>query len=174
MSAAIFFFFRYWILVFTENNSIAICIAFHSPFQLLPPFMTHTHTHIIYRGTDISEIDPGWRRPVIKLVQDQSRSTIDQQTLIPYGVHFKRLTTCDFTSRSTEISTSSDYQKSLSHEASVGGSYGFFSFKASVSYKTFQQKQQSSRTTSFESRAECSELRATLEKYYNHEAEGMC
>ena len=124
------------------------------------------------RGDDVSDRDPGWRRPVIKLVLDQARSTLDQLTLVPYGVSYKRLTSCQFSSTAEEISSFSDYQKTLSHEATAGGNFVFFSFSVSVKSKSFRQNQEKSKQSTFESKAECAEVKMSLEKYFDHQPEG--
>jgi hypothetical protein len=41
------------------------------------------------RGTSKSELDPGYRHRVIDIVTDQSRVTLDQLYLMPYGGKLK-------------------------------------------------------------------------------------
>ena len=132
------------------------------------------------RGSDISEVDPGFRSPVIKLRQTQTRQTIDQEYLVPVGVHVRYTTACKFASKATEISSEAEYRSevakeaSQSNKASISGSYGMYSMSANLAfskseqYKKFSETKERFQTVTFEARALCSEFRASFKEYDSH------
>ena len=69
------------------------------------------------RGTENSEVDPGFRYRAIKLRTDQKRKNADQVFVIPYGVDTLAGFSCKFSSNSKEISNEQEYQTQLSTEA---------------------------------------------------------
>ena len=125
------------------------------------------------RGTETSELDPGFRKRVIELTQDQNRNTVDQQFLRPYGVDILEGFTCKFSSKSTELSNEVDYQSSLSTEASmsttssVSGAFAVKgipiegsaknAFTSSEKFESFRQMSSLTQTISYEAKAQCTE-----------------
>ena len=65
------------------------------------------------RGTESSNIDPGFRASVIKLVNDQNVLTVDTDYTVPLGTELRYITSCEYSSRALEISSSSSYQREL-------------------------------------------------------------
>ncbi len=132
------------------------------------------------RGSDISEADPGFRSPVVKLRQEQTTLTIDQEYMVPLGVDVRYITACKFASKATELSSDTEYRSEVSKEASQsveasgGISAGLFSisanyaFKESSQYKAFSETTQSLQTVTYEARALCSEFKASFKPYYSH------
>lgn len=132
------------------------------------------------RGSDISEADPGFRSGVVKLIQEQTELTIDQEYMVPLGVDVRYITACKFASKATELSSERQYQSEISREASqstevsAGASAGLFSISASYSfsqsskYKEFTQSTRETQSVTFEARALCSEFKAALKPYYSH------
>ena len=135
------------------------------------------------RGSETSELDPGFRASVIKLVQDTSMRTLDQSFSVPLGTELRFLIACEFSSTSTELSSVDEYQSQLSSESTVtetsgfGFSFLFFSysnkksFSKSQRYSSFASSRTQTRSTGFESRAFCTEVQGHLQKYYEHELE---
>lgn len=70
------------------------------------------------RGTENSEVDPGFRYRAIKLRNDQNRNTAASVLFrLPYGVDTAAGFSCKFSSNSKEISNEQEYQTQLSTEA---------------------------------------------------------
>ena len=65
------------------------------------------------RGTESSNIDPGFRASVIKLINDQDVKTIDTAYTVPLGTELRYITSCEYSSTASEISSSSSYQNEL-------------------------------------------------------------
>jgi hypothetical protein len=65
------------------------------------------------RGTESSNIDPGFRASVIKLINDQDVRTVDTVYTVPLGTELRYITSCEYSSQASEISSSSSYQNEL-------------------------------------------------------------
>jgi len=132
------------------------------------------------RGSDITELDPGFRSGVILLQQSTSSFSSDKKIAIPLGVELRYLTSCEFSSKATELSDVRDYQRRLSRESKVsaggglfGGLKGFsgsfdFSYSKSDRFMSFQNDRSRTQNAEFESSAICTEFEGRLNSYYNH------
>jgi len=132
------------------------------------------------RGGESTELDPGFRGGVIQLEQKQDTLTLDGDYTVPLGTELRYVTSCQFDSKSKEMTSASDYETELKSEASVSTSFGIgfsflgFSFGASASFseskksKSFARDRLETQTTAFEARALCTEFEGKLKKYYDH------
>lgn len=137
------------------------------------------------RGGDVTELDPGFRRSVIKMVNDPNRKTNNGDFVVPLGTELRYTTSCMFTSKSVEVATTSQLQEELNKEAKwnyeasaeVGGGIGALgsakvSFESAYSeskkVKEFTNSRREQKETSFESKALCTEFEASLQRYFNH------
>ena len=113
------------------------------------------------RGTESSNIDPGFRASVIKLVNDQNVLTVDTDYTVPLGTEMRYITSCEYSSKASEISSSSSYQRELrrsvestfskatnerntrdgSGRSSSGGSFLGFGGSSSSSFKTSESSE---------------------------------
>lgn len=135
------------------------------------------------RGGLNTELDPGFRSSIIKLVTEEGVTTQNGEFRIPLGTDLRYTTTCQFASKSNEIASTSQYQRELSSEATVTrqtsasgnilgfkfGSDSFFS--RSERYESFSSNRATTQTTSFESKALCTEFEARLHRFHTHERE---
>jgi len=69
------------------------------------------------RGSESSELDPGFRYRVLQLRQVQSDLTIDTEFTVPLGTAIKYTSSCKYDDSSVEVSSDSDMRTSLSKEA---------------------------------------------------------
>ena len=69
------------------------------------------------RGTESSNIDPGFRASVIKLVNDQNVLTVDTDFMVPIGTELRYITSCEYSSQSVQVSSSATYQRQLRQTA---------------------------------------------------------
>jgi hypothetical protein len=141
------------------------------------------------RGSETSELDPGFRYRVVRLQQDQANLLLDEEYMVPFGTSLKYTSSCKYDSKSTEISSESDMRSSLSGEASMdsssesssGGSFGVgtifsfskqvsesHSFSLSSSFESARESRTAKSSVSFEAKAVCSEFEASLIPGYNH------
>ena len=132
------------------------------------------------RGSDITEIDPGFRSRVVKLRQEQTTLTIDQEYMVPLGVDVRYITACKFASEATELSNESEYRSEISKETTQKTEYsggvssklfsvsGEYAFSSSSKYKEFVDTSRATQTVTYEARALCSEFKASLKPYYSH------
>jgi len=141
------------------------------------------------RGSDSSELDPGFRYRILVLRQEPSNTTVDFAYLVPLGTAVKYTSSCKYDSSSTEVSSESDMRSSMEKEvtstesSSTSASVGFanliesFSASVSASYAFSQSEKfestsatsQKSSSVSFESRAVCSEFEASFIPDVQHE-----
>lgn len=133
------------------------------------------------RGSRTSELDPGFRRGVIKLVAIEEALTLNNEFAVPKGTELRYTTACQFESKSTEVSTTSQYQKELSLESTVtrqtSASFNIFGlkfgtdsyFSMSEKYRSFAKQRTEAQTTTFQTRAFCTEFEARLQRFYDHE-----
>jgi hypothetical protein len=133
------------------------------------------------RGSLNSELDPGFRRSVIKLVAVDEELTLNNEFAVPKGTELRYTTACQFESKSTEVSTASQYQRELTLETAVtrqtsasfnilGLKFGTEShFSRSEKYRSFSKQRSETQTTTFQTRAFCTEFEARLQRFYDHE-----
>jgi hypothetical protein len=133
------------------------------------------------RGSRTSELDPGFRRAVIKLVAVEEALTLNNEFAVPKGTELRYTTACQFESKSTEVSTTAQYQNELSLESTVtrqtSASFNLFGFKfgtesyfsMSEKYRSFAKQRSEAQTTTFQTRAFCTEFEARLQRFYEHE-----
>ncbi len=69
------------------------------------------------RGSDSSELDPGYRGRVVSFEGDIT-TTVDKAFCVPKGVEVKSAKLCTFDSESIEISTAEQYKSELDKEVS--------------------------------------------------------
>jgi len=102
-------------------------------------------------------IDPGWAStsPVIKFIYDNT-TTGDGRFYVPQGFHLLRTPKCSMSSSTTAIHSTTEYQKSLSVDASVSGGGLGWSFSASGDYAKTSQSLNSYSQTSYHTTAICS------------------
>jgi len=132
------------------------------------------------RGSLSSELDPGFCNGVVNLIVDPSMATLNREFVVPLGTEHRATTSCQFSSSSTEISSTNEYQKELSREAMVtrqtsasgnilGFKFGVDSFYSrSDNFQSFAMQRLQTQTTSYQSRALCTEFEARLQKFYEH------
>ncbi|EJK73065.1 hypothetical protein THAOC_05334, partial [Thalassiosira oceanica] len=108
------------------------------------------------RGSEKSELDPGFGYRVVRLVQSQDNLTVDGAFTVPMGTDVKYIHSCKFDKSSTEVSSERDIRTSLQSEASFsrsessslsGGlsvSLGFVSLGASANQETNESFSQNS------------------------------
>jgi len=82
--------------------------------------VSHAHTHaVLHRAPLFAYFLAGFKYRVLTLSQDQQGPlTTDFDLLVPLGTEIKYTSSCKYDSQSTEISSETDYQKSLAIEAS--------------------------------------------------------
>jgi hypothetical protein len=125
----------------------------------------------------------GFRSRVRALVQDQSTEnlTVDQEFTVPLGTEVKYTSSCKYDSISEEISTESDYRRSLSKESTFDNSIAFqgqfeyskigaalsakVAWSGSEKMETFKSSSESLNMVSFEARAVCSEYQILFNPY---------
>lgn len=136
------------------------------------------------RGSDVSQLDPGFRHPVIKLVQVDTEVTTDQKFAVPLGTTAKYTSSCSYDPESVEISSNRDFRSSLQREvmtdssssSSVEGGFksGFavinaleekLSFSQSAKFKKFHETNIKTNSVSFEARVICSEFEVSFNPY---------
>merc|ERR1711871_488737 len=111
-------------------------------------------------GDPDTMLDPGFRVPAVSLTWSQSNQlSRDERDLQPVEGWAYPETACRRASSSKEQSTMSEYESSLSTEASVeasGGGYGVeASFQASAGYESFSSEVASSNSERFEMTSFC-------------------
>ena len=137
------------------------------------------------RGSETSELDPGFRHRVVKLVQKQSDLTVDGEFTVPLGTSVKYTSSCTYDSKSTEISNEVDFRKTMENEvktdtkssSKTSGGVNLFiintsasletksSFSGSVKFKSYQETNLKTNNKSFEARAICFEFDASFNPY---------
>jgi len=132
------------------------------------------------RGSDITELDPGFRSGVIKLEKSKNSLTSNNEFSVPLGVELRYLTSCEFSSKATEVSDVFDYQRRLSRESKFSASGGIsgalkgisgqfdVSFSKSERFESFQKDSFRTKNTEFESSAICTEYEGRLNSYFDH------
>jgi hypothetical protein len=95
-------------------------------------------------GDPNTQIDPGFRSPVVMLEWDQNYVTRDVRDLQPVGGYAYPQHTCYMNKKATETDSVESYESSLEVEASVSGGGGFGpvsgSFSASAGMSSFQSE----------------------------------
>lgn len=113
------------------------------------------------QGDPETQGDPGFRQPVLALEwsQDAAHLTRDMQHLQPVGGYALPERSCQMTRNVEQQSSTEDYSKSLSVDASVEGSYDGFiasaSFKASAGYSSFSRSVVATNSEHFSLRSYC-------------------
>ena len=129
----------------------------------------------------------GFRHRVRALVQDQSTEnlTIDQEFTVPIGTEVRYTSSCKYDSVSEEISTESDYRRSLSKESSFDNSISLHlqgqgggklagiaaSLDAKVAWsgseklQKFKSSSETLNMVTFEAKAVCSEYEVSFNPY---------
>ena len=74
------------------------------------------------RGTESSNIDPGFRASVIKLINDQNVRTVDAAYTVPLGTELRYVTSCEYSSEAVQVSSSASYQRQLTKTATSSSS----------------------------------------------------
>jgi hypothetical protein len=74
------------------------------------------------RGTESSNIDPGFRASVIKLINDQDVRTVDTRYTVPLGTELRYITSCEYSSEAVQVSSSATYQRQLRKTATSSNS----------------------------------------------------
>ncbi|KAL7547477.1 hypothetical protein ACHAWF_010770 [Thalassiosira exigua] len=141
------------------------------------------------RGSLSSELDPGFRYRVVRLVQSQNNETIDGQFQVPLGTEVKYATNCRYDDSSVEVSSSSDLRSTMTKESdftsssttskeakannliekfskSVTNSY---SFSQNEKFQATTDKNSKNSVTSFEASAFCTEIEASFIPGYKQE-----
>ena len=109
--------------------------------ESLSEFLT-TFIHPSCMLTIDTQVDPGFRAPVVVLEWDQNFVSRDGQFLQPVGGYSVAVQTCYMNQKATETSSSEEYESNLEMQCSVSGAGGFGpvsgSFSASAGYSSFE------------------------------------
>ncbi|KAA0169654.1 hypothetical protein FNF28_01931 [Cafeteria roenbergensis] len=124
-------------------------------------------------GDPDTQIDPGFRSPVVRLEWDQTGDHVsrDMRFLQPLGGYALPEYSCHMSSTAVEISSESDYQKSLEVDASLEVGYqspvptgGNASFSASAGFGRFSQEVAAKGSERFQMTSYCLQFVAGFNK----------
>lgn len=137
------------------------------------------------RGSETSELDPGFRHRVVRLIQKQTDLTVDGEFTVPLGTTVKYTSSCTYDSKSTQIANELEFRNTMEKEVSTSqnsstkSSSGInlfiintssslekkSSFSSSTKFKAYQETNVKTNNVSFEARAICSEFEASFNPY---------
>jgi len=100
-------------------------------------------------------IDPGFTNPIFQVSYNKKKLTGDLRFLIPDNTVVGKNVGCQLDGSTKEIKGEKSYADSLSVDAKASGSFGFFSFSASMDYQHVSEGTSSEHSVYVETKADC-------------------